>query len=49
VEDMNIEYCKIRVPGHQDVPEKCYQKFFRAVNSFLQVNQHNGKEFILVK
>ncbi len=49
MEDMNIEYCKIRVPGQQHVPEKCYQKFFRAVNSFLQVNQHNGKEFILVK
>jgi len=46
---MNIEYCKIRVPGHQDVPEKCYQKFFRAVNSFLQVNQHNGKGFNIGK
>ncbi|CAF1246568.1 unnamed protein product [Adineta steineri] len=30
VEDMNIEYCKIRVPGHQNVPEKCCQQFFRV-------------------
>jgi hypothetical protein len=43
---MNIEYCKIRVPGHQDVPEKCFEKFFRVVNSFLRNNQHNGKELI---
>jgi hypothetical protein len=43
VEDMGIEYCKIRVPGHQDVPEKCCQKFFRVVNSYLQDNQHNGE------
>ncbi|CAF0722840.1 unnamed protein product [Adineta steineri] len=43
VEDMNIEYCKIRVPGHQNVPEKCCQQFFRVVNSFLHDNQHNDK------
>jgi len=43
---MDIEYCKIRVPGHQDVPEKCFEKFFRVVNSFLRNNQHNGKELI---
>ncbi|UJR37895.1 hypothetical protein I4U23_030584 [Adineta vaga] len=43
VEDMDIEYCKIRVPGHQDVPEQCCRKFFRVVNSFLRDNQHNDK------
>ena len=42
---MGIDYCKIRVPGHQDVPEKCCQKFFRVVNSFLKDNRNNGKKF----
>jgi len=40
---MDIEYCKIRVPGHQDVPEQCCEKFFHVVNSFLRDNRRNGK------
>ncbi|CAF1061210.1 unnamed protein product [Adineta ricciae] len=43
VEDMDIEYCKIRVPGHQDVPEHSCRKFFRVVDSFLRDNRHNDK------
>lgn len=42
---MDIEYCKIRVPGHQDVPEHSCRKFFRVVESFLRDNRHNGKYF----
>ena len=42
---MDIEYRKIRVPGHQDVPEHSCQKFFRVVDSFLRDNRHNGKYF----
>lgn len=44
--EKDIEYCKIRVPGHQDVPEECCRKFFRVVRSFLHDNQDNGKESI---
>jgi protein-tyrosine phosphatase len=43
---MDIKYCKIRVPGHQDVPDKCCQKFFRVVSSFLQDNRQNGEWLI---
>ncbi|CAF0869519.1 unnamed protein product [Rotaria sp. Silwood1] len=42
VEDMGIEYCKIRVPGHQDVSDKSCQKFFHVVNTFLRDNRQNG-------
>ncbi|CAF0732414.1 unnamed protein product [Rotaria sordida] len=41
VEDMGIEYCKIRVPGHQDVSDKSCQKFILVVNTFLRDNRQN--------
>ncbi|CAF5095998.1 unnamed protein product, partial [Rotaria magnacalcarata] len=43
VEDLDIEYCKIRVPGHQDVSDENCQKFFRIVNKFLRNNRQNDK------
>ncbi|CAF2045013.1 unnamed protein product [Rotaria magnacalcarata] len=43
VEDLDIEYCKIRVPGHQDVSDENCQKFFRIVNKFLRNNRQNNK------
>ncbi|CAF3219092.1 unnamed protein product [Rotaria sp. Silwood2] len=42
VEDMGIEYCKIRVPGHQDVSDKIFHKFVHVVNTFLRDNRQNN-------
>lgn len=43
MEDLDIEYCKIRVPGHQNVPDESCRKFFRVVNNFLRDNRQNDK------
>lgn len=43
---MDIEYYKIRVPGHQDIPDRCYQTFSRVVNSFLRDNQQNSNALL---